>query len=105
MLITGEQFNILCARCIWLIALAKNCDSFLKFGKWPRWDAEEVFVDCFEYICPMGLLGKDDPADDDSTWQMMTGHRQHFNEWWQEIRVAYDKLAKEHPDKIPKREI
>lgn len=94
MLITGEQFNILCATCPFLWALAKNAESFIKPGKWPSWDAEEVFVDCFEYVCPTGLLAKDNPEDDDFTWRLMTGHSQHFDEWWQEIVTAYDKLVR-----------
>lgn len=101
MLVTGEQFNIVCAHCIWLIAIAKNTDSFLKPGGWPSWNAESVFVDCFQGNCPTGLLSQD---GDEFTWQVMSGIHKPFGQWWQEIVKAYDKIVRENPRKLPARQ-
>jgi len=95
-LVTGEQFNIMCAPCILLVALAKNSKDFSRWN-WPAWDASSVFVDCFEVCCPHTLLSIGYSENDEFTWQMMTGIRKPFVVWWQELSLAYDKMVKKHP--------
>ena len=90
MIVTGDQYNIMCSHCLLLVVFAKNLKELKRH--WPSWDEESVFVDCFEGNCPMTLLSQD---GDEFTWQLMTGIKKPFDQWWQEILEAYDKSAKQ----------
>ena len=90
MLVTGEQFNIMCSRCLFLVVLTKNLKELERHC--PSWDEKSVFVDCFQGNCPMTLLSQD---GDESTWKLMTGIYKPFDRWWQEMLEAYDKRAKQ----------
>jgi len=98
MLITGEQFNVMCTHCFSLIAFAKNIEELLH--NWPSWDEKSVFVDCFEGCCPRILLSQD---GDELIWQLMANIHKPFAQWWQEILKAYDKKAKQ--GLVPKRPV
>lgn len=98
MIVTGEQFNIMCARCLLLVVFAKNLKEFLHHT--PSWDVKSVFVDCFKGNCPMTLLSQD---GDEATWQVMCGIHKPFDQWWQELLKAYDKRAKQ--GLVPKRPV
>ena len=98
MLVTGEQFNIMCGPCLLLVVFAKNLKELERH--WPSWDEKSVFVDCFEGNCPMTLLSQD---GDEFTWQLMSGIHKPFGQWWQEILEAYDKRVKK--GLVPKRPV